>query len=93
MSETRKVGRSTPIGTLAIVSPPRVDGGEPAAETAGDRLSVTPAAREFLRARAAVDASADVRDDRVDELRERVARGNYRPDSEMVAKRIVEEGL
>ena len=93
MSQTRKTSRQTPLGSVELVGYPRGSGDEAPACAPNDPFSVTSAAREFLRARAVVDAAPDLRDGRVAELREQISRGEYRPDAAAIARHIVDGGV
>ncbi len=93
MSQMRKISRQAPLGSVELVGYPRGSAAGAPASAPNDSLSVTPAAGEFIRARAAVDAAPDLRDGRVAELRERVSRGEYRPDSAAIARHILDGGV
>ena len=93
MSQMRKVSRQTPLGSVELVGYPRESAGEAPASAPNDSLSVTSTARDFLRARAVVDAAPDLRDGRVAELREQISRGDYRPDSAAIARHILDGGV
>jgi negative regulator of flagellin synthesis FlgM len=58
-----------------------------------DRTGFTDEARELARARESVSEAPDVRADRVEALKAQIARGDYKPDPEEIAKKILERGL
>lgn len=59
----------------------------------GDRVSLSPQARELVEARRALDAISDVREDIVAEIRERIATGTYRIDAEAIADKMVRDAF
>ena len=59
----------------------------------GDRVSLSPQARELLNAQKALDAIPDVRTDKVEETKARIADGTYRIDSEQIAAKMIREAL
>jgi len=59
----------------------------------GDRVSLSPQARELLNAQKALDAIPDVRTDKVEEIKARIADGTYRIDSEQIASKMIREAL
>ncbi|MGZ3689357.1 MAG: flagellar biosynthesis anti-sigma factor FlgM [Bdellovibrionota bacterium] len=50
-------------------------------------------AHEFAAAKAAASAAPDVREDRVADLKRRIASGNYNVDADAIADRMVDEHL
>jgi negative regulator of flagellin synthesis FlgM len=60
---------------------------------AGDSVSVTDEAKERARLRAVVESAPDVREHRVDELKEQIQSGQYQPDPRAVARSIMNRGL
>jgi negative regulator of flagellin synthesis FlgM len=82
--------------------PPQVDGGGRAERTgrsgdgrpaapasAADRVTLTDSARQLQRLAEAVAAAPDFDPARVAALKEAVARGEYRPDAQRVADRMI----
>lgn len=63
------------------------------AEQPADASGISANARELSRAHTAVEHTADVRAERVAELRAQIARGDYNPDPREVARKILERGL
>ena len=59
----------------------------------GDSSGITPAARELSSALHVVEASDDVRSDKVRALREQIANGTYNPDPKEIARKLVERGF
>ncbi len=59
----------------------------------GDSSGITPAARELSSALHVVEASDDVRAEKVKALREQIANGTYNPDPKEIARKLVERGF
>ena len=59
----------------------------------GDRVTLSPKARELIEARQALAAIPDVREDKVAEIKARIADGTYRIDSDQVAKQMIRKAL
>ena len=57
-----------------------------------DSVTLSEQARRLQRALAVVTGLPDVRNERIAELRARLASGDYRVDADEIARRIVEEG-
>ncbi len=64
-----------------------------AASSAGDKVSVSSDALLRTEAYKAASAAPDVRRDKVDEIRERLAAGDYHIDNRRIAARLVESEL
>ncbi len=64
----------------------------PAAQP-GDRVSLSPQARELMKAQQALANLPDCREDKVAELKARIDEGRYRIDSEGIAAKMIREGL
>lgn len=58
-----------------------------------DRVSLSPRARELLNAQRALAAIPDVRAEKVEEIKARIADGSYRIDSEKIAVKMIREAL
>jgi negative regulator of flagellin synthesis FlgM len=58
-----------------------------------DRVSLSPQARELLNAQRALAAIPDVRAEKVEEIKTRIADGSYRIDSEQIAGKMIRESL
>lgn len=58
-----------------------------------DRVSLSPQARELLEAQKALAAIPDVRTDKVEEIKARIADGTYRIDSDQIAAKMIREAL
>jgi flagellar biosynthesis anti-sigma factor FlgM len=75
--------------------PPAKTGSRPESAPSGDEVEVSDAAKTLARLathRQAVTAGIDsVREDRVAALRDAVAKGQYRPDAEAVARSFLAE--
>ena len=61
-----------------------------AAPPQGDRVSVSPEARLFAAAQSTVAATPEVRQNRVDSLRERVQNGTYEINSRDIASKLLQ---
>lgn len=60
------------------------------AATSGDRVSLSPSARLHTAAHAAVSSAPELRQEKVDALKERVDSGNYTVDSRKVAEKLLQ---
>jgi negative regulator of flagellin synthesis FlgM len=58
-----------------------------------DRVSLSPQARELLNAQRALAAIPDVRAEKVEAIKARIADGTYRIDSEQIAAKMIRESL
>ena len=63
---------------------------ENAAKAQGDRVSVSPEAMVRTEAYKAANAAPDVRQEKVDALKEQVSSGTYKMDSRNIAKKLLE---
>ena len=64
--------------------------GSPAA---GDPVSLSPQAREFHAARAAIAVMPEIREEKVAAIRAQIEAGTYEVDSEKIAGRMIEDAL
>jgi negative regulator of flagellin synthesis FlgM len=55
--------------------------------------SISPKARELANAKAVATSAPDVREERIAELKRRVAAGGYQVDAEKVADRLVDDHI
>ncbi|MDR3358549.1 MAG: flagellar biosynthesis anti-sigma factor FlgM [Desulfovibrio sp.] len=76
--------------TLARAAAGRADNGASQAQ-GGDRVSVSRDALLMTEARRSAQNAPDVRADKVEELRARIASGDYKPDSRLVAENLIRE--
>ena len=58
-------------------------------ESQTDSLQLSDQARQMLQAREAVTKVPDVRQDKVSELRRGIEQGTYKPDYELIARRLL----
>jgi len=65
----------------------------PRAPSRGDAAQIGGEARELSRASAIVEASPEIRADRVSLLQTEIEHGTYRPDPREVARQILARGL
>jgi negative regulator of flagellin synthesis FlgM len=95
MSQVRKTsGSSSTQGVIHDLAERRrqVESADSAAKGA-DQAGVSESARELARAHGVVEASPDVRADRVAELKAQITNGTYNPDPREVAKKLLERGF
>lgn len=64
--------------------------GQPAASAMGDRVSLSSSALLHTTAHAAVGAAPEVRQGKIDAIKELVATGNYQIDSRKVAEKLIQ---
>jgi flagellar biosynthesis anti-sigma factor FlgM len=94
MPEVRKTSTNDgPRGVVYDLHAARPRTTPPEAVREADRSGITEGGRELSRAHAAVEAAADVRTERVRALREKIARGEYKPDPREVARKLIERGF
>jgi negative regulator of flagellin synthesis FlgM len=65
--------------------------GAPSKEAAS--VSISPRAKELSLAKAAVDATPDIREDKVAEFKKKIASGEYKPDPAKIADGIAREAI
>ncbi|MEX0781798.1 MAG: flagellar biosynthesis anti-sigma factor FlgM [Dehalococcoidia bacterium] len=94
MSQVRKTSSTSPAhGPIDLAERRRqAESAEPSAKSA-DQARVSESARELARAHGAVEASPEVRAERVAQLKAQIADGNYNPDPKEVAKKLLERGF
>lgn len=69
---------------------------EPAAAsttTSGAKAEISSKAKEFARAKEVASNAPDVREEKVAELRRKIASGQYKTDAEAIADRMVDQHL
>jgi negative regulator of flagellin synthesis FlgM len=66
---------------------------KPSVAQAGDRVSLSPQARELIKAQKALAALPDIREDKVAEIKTRIEEGRYRIDSEGIAAKMIRENF
>lgn len=91
MSDVKKTSRTSGVVHEFGRSPRAV-----VAETRpapSDAAGITGEARELGRALHAVEASAEVRAERVRALRAQIAEGTYNPDPREIARKMIERGF
>lgn len=86
---------STPVKLVKLsdnrAAEPRPEGPSPAHRK--DRVSLSPQARELRNAQRTLSAIPDVRAEKVEEIKARIADGSYRIDSEQIAAKMIREAL
>jgi len=66
---------------------------EKGAAPQGAKAEISSKSKEFAQARASAASAPDVREDRVAELKQRIAEGSYKIDGESIADRLVDDHL
>lgn len=64
-----------------------------ASSSGAAKADISAKAKDMSRAKAAADAAPDVREEKIAELKRRIAEGRYKVDSGAVADRLVDEHL
>ena len=62
-------------------------------ESDGATTNISPRAREMLQANAAAKSAPDVREEKIAELKRRIAAGSYQVDTDKVADHMVDDHL
>lgn len=65
---------------------------QPAAQP-GDKVSLSPQARELIKAQQALANLPDIREDKVAAIKARIDEGRYHIDSEGIAAKMIQEDL
>ena len=78
---------------LPQTTPADTAGAKPHGAPGGDRVSLSPQARELLKAQQSLASLPDVREDKVAEIKARLEAGDYRIDSEAIAENMISEAL
>ena len=65
--------------------------GTSAAASSSDQLSISQLGRDYQIAKQAVAGASDIREDRVAQLKERIANGSYNVDTEDFANKLLEK--
>jgi len=63
------------------------------AAQSGDKVSLSPRARELIKAQQALATLPDIREDKVAVVKARIDEGRYHIDSEGIAAKMIQEGL
>lgn len=62
-------------------------------QQAGDRVSLSPRARELLAARRALEVIPEVRADKIAEIKARIEKGSYRIDGRAIADKMIRDAF
>lgn len=62
-------------------------------ETEGDKVQLSPRAKEFQRIKDALETVPEIREEKVAELKESVKKGTYNPDTKKTAENLIKESL
>ncbi|MDR1359360.1 MAG: flagellar biosynthesis anti-sigma factor FlgM [Deltaproteobacteria bacterium] len=65
-------------------------GAEHALKSSGDVVTVSPEAALLTQAHRATGAAPDIRQEKVKDIKERIASGAYEPDSRSIARKLLE---
>lgn len=79
-----KLPKTSPAGTPAA---------KPSGAPRDDRVSLSPQAREILKAQQSLASLPDVREDKVAEIKSRIEAGDYRIDSDAIAEKMIREAF
>lgn len=85
----------TPVKLVKLSDKRAVESGPegPSPARRGDRVTLSPQARELLDAQRVLAAIPDVQADKVEEIKARIADGTYRIDSEQIATKMIRDAL
>lgn len=67
--------------------------GATASDASGAKAEISSRGREFASAKAVADGAPDVREEKIAELKRRIAAGKYQVDAEAVANRMVDDHI
>jgi negative regulator of flagellin synthesis FlgM len=59
----------------------------------GDKVALSPQARQIQEARVIIDSLPDVRQDKIDELKSRIANNTYEIDAKKIAEKMIDTAL
>lgn len=94
MADIGRTNRTRGTGAVVYDITRARDKAQAAPATAqADSTGISESARELSRAHEAVQASPEIRAERVKALKHQIANGQYNPDPREVAKKILERGL
>ncbi len=94
MADVRKTsGPDSAQGVIYDLARARQRASEPQPPAPTDSAGITESARELGRARAAVEAAPDTRQQHVRALRQQIANGRYQPDPKEIAREILDRGF
>ena len=62
-------------------------------ETEGDKVQLSPRAKEFQRIKDVLETVPEIREEKVAELTQSVKKGNYNPDTKKTAENLIKESL
>lgn len=88
-SETTGAKRAGRSGSAA--EPRKADRASGTPVESGARAEISARAREFAKAKEAASSAPDVREERVAELKRRIASGTYEVDADAVADRMIKD--
>ena len=91
-----KIGEHQAASTIVKISKNSVaetSAKKTSAAQPGDNVSLSPQARELIKAQQALAALPDIREDKVAEIKTRLTEGRYQIDSDGIASKMIREGL
>jgi negative regulator of flagellin synthesis FlgM len=68
-------------------------GAERAADKGGAQASISAKAKDFVQARSIASDAPDIREEKIAELKRRIASGGYKVDADEIADRMVDEHI
>ena len=81
------------VNSKAAVQEQRASYERKRADNAGDVVKISGRSREVQKARRVIEASSDVRKEKVASIKEAIQKGTYKVRSEEVANRLIKETL
>lgn len=91
VSGTRQTGKAAAAQANKKTEKP--NGASTAAATGSASAEISARGREMMRAKEAANAAPDVREEKVAELKRRIAAGGYRVDANAIAEKMVDEHI
>jgi len=90
-TETKRTGKAGQAPETKGSQP--ATGGDAARGSDAVKSDLSSKGKEFARARAVAGGAPDVREDKIAELKKRIAEGSYKVDANSVADKMVDEHL
>ncbi|MEY4065387.1 MAG: hypothetical protein RIR26_1595 [Pseudomonadota bacterium] len=90
---TTDAGKTEGVQATKMAANAYAKSAQPQAQQAAANVQISPRARELNMARQVVDATPDVREDKVAKFKAMIERGEYKPDSGKIADGILAEAI